>query len=407
MNILFISPYLPYETSGQAGAQKVFRNIKVLASQHTVKVVTFFNLEESDKIQKLEAMGVIVIPVLYDRNRTGLSGIIKGFSHNIFPIIKSILGDSIFFIAKYNRTDMRRILIKIKSTFKPDIVQFEYNVMHHYADLFPNVPKILVQHDISTKVYEMGAVKSQTKIGRRKNYQLFKLANKSESQWMNKFDHIITLTEEDKKYCSLKWNEIPHITVIPPSIIVKEDIDIKKNKYELCFVGSFNREPNLQAVEILLDDIFPIVNEQYPDATLKIAGKYLPQSLIDKINKNDKVFYEGFVKNIDSFISKSSLFIAPIKIGSGLKMKITHALSCGTAVLTTPIGAEGISIKDDKGLFIEQSDENIIEQCICLLQTPDSLAEVGKRGKMEVQKLFSEEIISNKYIDLYKKMLSQ
>ena len=77
---------------------------------------------------------------------------------------------------------MRRMLIKIKSSFKPDLVQFEYNVMHHYTDLFHNIPKILVQHDISTKVYERGAIKSQTKSGRRKNYQLFKIAKKSEIQ---------------------------------------------------------------------------------------------------------------------------------------------------------------------------------------------------------------------------------
>ena len=58
VKILFISPYLPAETSGQAGAQKIFRNIKILATQHTIKVVTFYNLEEQDNIQKLEEMGV-------------------------------------------------------------------------------------------------------------------------------------------------------------------------------------------------------------------------------------------------------------------------------------------------------------------------------------------------------------
>ena len=61
------------------------------------------------------------------------------------------------------------------------------------------------------------------------------------------------------------------------------------------------------------------------------------------------------MKNIDSFINQSSLFIAPIQIGSGLKMKITHALSCGTAVLTTPVGAEGISITDEEGTKEEVS----------------------------------------------------
>ena len=59
--------------------------------------------------KELEEMGVIVIPVLYDRNRSGLGGMIKGFLQNFFPIIKSILGYDIFFIAKYNRGNIENI----------------------------------------------------------------------------------------------------------------------------------------------------------------------------------------------------------------------------------------------------------------------------------------------------------
>ena len=289
----------------------------MLASQHAISVITFFNSEENAKIQDLEKLGVNVIPVLYDRNRRGLGGILKSFKHNFFPLIKSFLGIDIYFIAKYNRKGMNQAIIKSFENFKPDLIQIEYNVMHHYASCIPNVPKILFQHDISTKVYMRGSVNAISKRIRHKHARLFKIANKLELTWMKKFDQIITLTEEDKQFCISNWKDLPAIEVIPPQVHVN-DIKWGKNRSEICFVGSFNREPNLQALEMLLDQIFPPVKNYNPDIVLKIAGKYLPKNLIEKVNSTGGVNYHGFVNDIDSFIASSVLFVAPIFFGAGL-----------------------------------------------------------------------------------------
>jgi len=93
MKLLFITPYLPSEISGHAGAQLIFRNIKVLASQHTISVATFINSEEKAKTHELEELGISLIPVLYERNRRGLGGINAGFHPKLFSNNKINLGD--------------------------------------------------------------------------------------------------------------------------------------------------------------------------------------------------------------------------------------------------------------------------------------------------------------------------
>ena len=87
---------------------------------------------------------------------------------------------------------MNQAIIKSFENFKPDLIQIEYNVMHHYASCIPNVPKILFQHDISTKVYMRGSVNAISKRIRHKHARLFKIANKLELTWMKKFDQIIS-----------------------------------------------------------------------------------------------------------------------------------------------------------------------------------------------------------------------
>ena len=400
MKLLFITPYLPSEISGHAGAQLIFRNIKVLASQHTISVATFINSEEKAKTHELEELGISLIPVLYERNRRGLGGIMQGFIQNFFPIIKSILGIDIFYIAKYNRQGMKKAIIKSFANFKPDLIQIEYNVMHHYSSFFPNIPKVLFQHDISTKVYLRGSLNAGTEGSRRKNARLFKIANRLESGWMKKFDQIITVTEEDKQFCISNWQDLPAIEVIPPQVHVN-GLKVGKNRSGICFIGSFNREPNLQALEILLDEIIPRVKNDNPEIVLKIAGKYLPEKLIKKVDTTDGVNYHGFVKDIDAFVASSALFVAPIFIGAGLKMKLTHSLACGTPVLTTPIGAEGINIGSENGLWIEKNPEAFSEKCFQLMKNEPELEKSGIRGQEEVNRLFSPQSVREKLNTLY------
>jgi len=88
-------------------------------------------------------------------------------------------------------------------------------------------------------------------------------------------------------------------------------------------------------------------------------------------------------------------------MGAGLKMKITHSLACGTPVLTTPIGAEGINIGSENGLWIEESLEALSEKCLELMKNGQELEKAGLRGKEAVNRLFSPPRVTTKLNALY------
>jgi glycosyltransferase involved in cell wall biosynthesis len=304
-------------------------------------------------------------------------------------------GKEPFFIAKYKRKNMENLISTLVNQNGFDLVQIEYNVMHHYTKQIKNIPSVIVFHDISAKVHERGMI-----IGDSTNKKSFEIAKKLEQEIGNKFDAVITLTNEDKLYLINLGCET-NIHVIPPQINIPDIDKISKIPNSICFIGSFNREPNLQALEILLDEIMPRVKNNNPEIILKIAGKYLPEGLIKKADRTEGVTYHGFVKNIDAFVASSALFVAPIFIGSGLKMKLTHSLACGTPVLTTPIGAEGINIGPENGLWIEQTSGALSEKCFELMKNEPGLEQAGFRGKKEVNRLFSPQIVKEKFNRLY------
>ena len=392
MKILFITPYLPSETSGHAGAQLISRNISMLAKNHEITLASFIDSDESSMTTDLISKGIDVHTILYPRNQKSMIGKISSGIRNSVAMFNYLKGKEPFFFAKYKRKNMENLISRLVNENRFDLVQVEYNVMHHYKKQIKNIPSVIVFHDISTKVHERGMIN-----GDSTHKKSFEIAKRLEPEIGNKFDTVITLTEEDKLYLANLGCETK-IHVIPPQINVPNIDKIAKTPNSICFVGSYNREPNIQAVEILINEVFPKIS---CSVSLNIVGKGLGRKIIQTIHNLEGVNYLGFVDDIDSFIASQMLMVAPIHMGAGLKMKITHSLACGTPVLTTPIGAEGINIGSENGLWIEESLEALSEKCLELMKNGQELEKAGLRGKEAVNRLFSPQRVKEKLKVLY------
>jgi glycosyltransferase involved in cell wall biosynthesis len=392
MKILFITPYLPSETSGHAGAQLISRNISMLAKNHEITLASFIDSDERRMITDLISKGIDVHTILYPRNQKSMIGKISSGIRNSVAMFNYLKGTEPFFFAKYKRKNMENLISTLVNENRFDLVQVEYNVMHHYKKQIKNIPSVIVFHDISTKVHERGMIN-----GNSTHKKSFKIAKRLEPEIGNKFDTVITLTEEDKLYLANLGCETK-IHVIPPQINVPNIDKIAKTPNSICFVGSYNREPNIQAVEILINEVFPKIS---CSVSLNIVGKGLGRKIIQTIHNLEGVNYLGFVDDIDSFIASQMLMVAPIHMGAGLKMKITHSLACGTPVLTTPIGAEGINIGSENGLWIEESIEALSEKCLELMKNGQELEKAGLRAKEAVNRLFSPPRVTTKLNALY------
>ena len=397
MKILFITPYLPSEKSGHAGAQLIFRNISTIAKKHEIVLASFIDDDESDMMDELIDIGIDVCTIPYPRNQKSITGKISSGIRNSGAMVDYLQGKETFFFAKYKKKNMENLISTLVKENSFDMVQVEYNVMHHYTRQIGHIPRVIVFHDISTKVHERGMVN-----GDSNHKKSFEIAKRLEPEIGNKFDTVITLTEEDKLYLANLGCETK-IQVIPPQINVPNIDKIAKTPNSICFVGSYNREPNIQAVEILINEVFPKIS---CSVSLNIVGKGLGRKIIQTIDNLEGVNYLGFVDDIDSFIASQMLMVAPIHIGAGLKMKIPHALTCGTAVITTAVGAEGINIDEINGLWEAANVSEMTRLIDELLPQSELLIERGLKGKGAVEELFSEEKIISQFESLYSDLVN-
>lgn len=107
-------------------------------------------------------------------------------------------------------------------------------------------------------------------------------------------------------------------------------------------IGNFMHEPNADSVYYLKKSIWPLVRTELPEAELHIYGAYAPKEIQKLHNEAEGFLIKGWAADVPTVMNSARVCLSPVRFGAGLKGKILDALSCGTPVVTTAVGAEGI-----------------------------------------------------------------
>ena len=167
----------------------------------------------------------------------------------------------------------------------------------------------------------------------------------------------------------------------------------------LCFVGSFKHIPNVDAVEWLLEEIWPSILRRRPDATLHIAGQGLPAQLLDD---RTAVEYHGFVSDLDAFLRTMSMSIVPLRFGAGIKGKILTSMAVGLPVVATPVAVEGMRIVPDQHALVGASAEEIAAAVVSLLSDEERWNAISSKASSLVANHFSLDAVEKQLSDLHR-----
>jgi len=239
-----------------------------------------------------------------------------------------------------------------------DIVQNEYFEQLFLVYALPdNVKKIFIQHEIQYVAKERMIAQQDYPLS--VNY-LARLQKENEIVALNQYDKIITMTDIDKAILE-KDGVITPIYSSPSFIPLQEGSYYKDcQRNSICFIGGSGHYPNLNGVTWFLDEVWPLILDKKPDFQFKIVGKWNPEIIEDYKKKYKNIVFLGFVENL-SFAISDSIMIVPIKIGSGIRMKILEAVNCYVPFVTTTVGVEGLDFKNDKDCIITDVPKEMAE----------------------------------------------
>ena len=135
-------------------------------------------------------------------------------------------------------------------------------------------------------------------------------------------------------------------------------------------IGNFRHAPNIDAVNILVQQLWPSIRKALPEAECHVYGAYMPPRIKAYERPSIGLFMHGHVDDHFSALTSAKVLLAPIQFGAGVKGKLIDAFRCGLPSVTTPIGAEGIEHKHWPGAIV--ADKQAFIQSAIALYTANS-----------------------------------
>lgn len=266
-----------------------------------------------------------------------------------------------------------------------------------------NVKLILDAHNVDYIRYKIEMSKKSIFYKLLNPFFNYVFMNK-EIEAVRRVDHVITCSVSDKLYFS-KIVPANKISIIPNA--VDESYFKLQNHYEnnsILFMGLLSYVPNNDALKYYFHEIHPLVKKRIPNIRIYILGKNAQRWLIN-CAKNDKtILLIGYVKDVKEYLSKAAVCIAPIRYGSGTRLKILEYMAAGKAVVSTKKGAEGINAVNGTSIIIADEPKVFAMFIVKLLLEEAFRDKISKNAKSLINKEYSYKNTEKKVIRLYDKI---
>ncbi len=162
----------------------------------------------------------------------------------------------------------------------------------------------------------------------------------------------------------------------------------------LLFVGSLDYEPNLEGLEWFLKDVYGEFRRTYPGAKLTIVGRSPAERIINLVGAMEGVELEGDVSDTKEYYEKCRAVVVPLLKGGGTRIKILEAALAQRPVLSTPVGAEGLDLENEKEILLFENHREFCSRYEAL-KNPARYLSVTRRAKTTVSRRYSKEVFEN------------
>ena len=152
----------------------------------------------------------------------------------------------------------------------------------------------------------------------------------------------------------------------------------EEKKYDIVFTGNMSYAPNVNAVDYLANEILPLVWKQIPEAKMYIAGA-TPDPKVKKA-ACDKIIVSGWLDDIRDAYAQSRVFIAPMRIGTGLQNKLLEAMSMGIPAITTPLANASLGAKPNEEILVGDNASALAQHIVTLLTDQGKAQQIAQAG---------------------------
>ena len=218
---------------------------------------------------------------------------------------------------------------------------------------------------------------------------------------MKAFDCGTVVARFDQDYL-LKQDNSLNLSIVPMGVDLGyfQPKPAAQSAPLMLFTGTMNYFPNSDAAIYFCNEIFPRIRERHPNAQFYIVGNH-PSDQVKRLETQDGVVVTGYVPDIRPYFEKASVFVAPLRAGSGIQTKNLEAMAMGVPVVTTSVGAMGLEADIGKELLVADTPADFTKQVVHLLNNVHSRETFAQTARTRVETNYSWEAIGERLEHVY------
>ncbi len=403
MKILFLSQIVPYPPHGgvlQRGYNIIkeinkYFDIHLLAFVHP-DVLTSKSLIEESRRELSEFCDDIEYFELWPK---------KTKFHKYLAILFGLFTREPFSVLAHRSMSFQKRISEILSTGKIDMVHCDTIGLAQWYHNGISCPAILTHHNIESQLIHRRAQVEKNPLSKFYLNVQKKRLERYEVIQSTRFSCNIMMSELDS--IALKKKAPTANTYIIPNGVDPEYYHPRPGfeTEALIYTGSMNMYANKDAVLYFLQEIWPLLKSKKPECIFYVIGENPPKELTELSQKDSSVITTGFVEDVRPYVAKASVYIVPLRIGGGTRLKVVDAMAQGKAIVSTTIGCEGIPVNPGGDIIIADSPSLFADEVVNLLNDENRRKELGTAARNMVKVKYSWEVIGKEIEMLYEKLI--
>lgn len=389
MKILHLMPYCPVPPTF-GGALRIYHLLKNLAEYHEVTVATYGT--EHDRKAMIESFGgklraIHMIPSQWTTHYRRIGQ------------LYALCTNHSFFHLLVNRTEMQRLIDRVLAEEEFDIVQTEFPMMGAFR-LDTDAVRVLDAHNVEYENFRRMWLHTRSPLRKAHYYREYKKLYDEEIAACKKQDAMFVTSQQDREIFDTVVPSIPKF-IIPNGVDTSyfHPFNAPPEEHSLVFTGMMAYTPNYDGMVHFLDAIFPLILKQVPDAKIYIVGSRPPRELLRRVSSN--VIVTGYVEDVRLFVARSSVYVVPLRMGSGTRLKVLEAMAMKKPIVTTSIGCEGIDVVHGENVFIEDEPTLFAKRVVQLFRDASLRQRLVERGYEFVRSQYEWSLITQTIEQVY------
>ena len=384
MRILFLAFELPYPLD-RGGRIKSYHYLQALAKRHDVTLVALSrSLSEQQHLEVLtaELADAHLVPIdiaLTRKVRLAVMGLSRWKP---------------FVISLYTSKEMARLLRELMTGTPFDVIYADHLHMAQYVPKNTSAFTVLDQHNIETAILRRFFKNQPWGPAKAFAWWDWKRMEQYEMSVCRDFDLILATTPVDADLIRPWMRADQRLEVMPIGVDVQYFAPSPRPlaTCTIVSVGTMSWQPNSEGLLWFCREILPLARAKVPDLRLQVIGDRPPPA-VRRLSSDAQIEVLGKVDDIRPYMANSAALIVPLRVGSGMRVKILNAMAIGLPVVSTSIGCEGIAVTHGRDILIADEPLDFARAIVDVVSNGELQEHLSSAGRALVMERYAWPVI--------------